>query len=163
MAVADFKADRVDGLAVKNSGSWVLSVLLGSKDDGPLLETRFRLGDAPGAFAVNDFDGDTRPDLAAAHFSGVSVLLNQGPLPDADGDGIPDTTDPCTDTDGDGFGNPGFRANTCAPDNCPNVFNPSQADADGDGWGDACDPCTDTDHDGIGDPGFQANACGVDN
>src|SRR5262249_13641566 len=27
---------------------------------------------------------------------------------DHDGDGDPDATDPCTDTDGDGYGNPGF-------------------------------------------------------
>jgi hypothetical protein len=42
-------------------------------------------------------------------------------LPDADGDGIPDTQD-----------------------NCPAVANPDQADADGDGVGDACDQCPDT-------------------
>jgi hypothetical protein len=64
---------------------------------------------------------------------------------DADGDGIGDACDNCTDTDGDGFGNPGFAANTCAVDNCPNVSNPSQVDGDGDGVGDACDCCGDAD------------------
>jgi CSLREA domain-containing protein len=105
---------------------------------------------------------------------------------DSDGDLTGDACDPCTDTDGDGFGNPGFSPNTCPLDNCPHVYNPDQADADGDadgdacdnctavanpgqedadgdGTGDACDPCTDTDGDGKGNPGFSANTCAADN
>ncbi len=58
---------------------------------------------------------------------------------DADLDGAGDTCDDCTDTDGDGYGNPGFAANTCPPDNCPGCFNPDQADSNSDGIGDACD------------------------
>lgn len=57
---------------------------------------------------------------------------------DGDGDAIGDACDDCTDTDGDGFGNPGFPLNTCLVDNCPQMPNPTQADADGDGLGDAC-------------------------
>jgi len=64
---------------------------------------------------------------------------------DGDGDGIGDACDNCTDTDGDGFGNPGFAANTCPVDNCPYISNPSQVDSDGDGIGDACDCCGDAD------------------
>ena len=45
---------------------------------------------------------------------------------DADGDGEGDACDACTDTDGDGFGDAGYPANTCDEDNCPNVFNPDQ-------------------------------------
>lgn len=81
---------------------------------------------------------------------------------DADGDGIGDACDPCTDLDHDGFGDPGFTANTCPTDNCPLAPNAAQTDADGDGIGDACDPCTDADGDGFGSPG-PTNACGVDN
>ncbi len=47
----------------------------------------------------------------------------------------------CTDSDGDGFGDPSVLENTCVVDNCPDIYNPSQADADSDGKGDACDGC----------------------
>ena len=87
-------------------------------------------------------------------------------VPDKDRDGIPNLYDDCTDTDGDGFGNPEFSSNVCPPDICPYVADPEQRDGDGDGFGDACDVCpdlpvadqTDTDddghaasHDGTGD------------
>jgi len=51
---------------------------------------------------------------------------------------IGDLCDECTDLDGDGFGDPGFAANTCALDNCPDIYNPDQDDTDVDGVGDAC-------------------------
>jgi hypothetical protein len=38
---------------------------------------------------------------------------------DTDGDGVADCADSCTDTDGDGFRNPGFLDNTCPADHCP--------------------------------------------
>ena len=82
---------------------------------------------------------------------------------DLDNDGIGDSCDICTDTDGDGFGNPGFTANTCPEDICPSIFNPAQEDADLDGIGDSCDNCTDLDGDGYGNPGFPYNTCSLDN
>jgi hypothetical protein len=76
------------------------------------------------------------------------VIANGDQL-DADSDDIGDVCDSCTDTDADGFGNPGFAANTCAEDNCPLIANADQLDFDGDGLGDACD--TDDDNDGVPD------------
>jgi hypothetical protein len=79
---------------------------------------------------------------------------------DDDGDGSGDACDDCTDTDGDGFGDPGFTANLCPVDNCPAVDNPGQEDLDADAQGDLCDVCpADPEDDVDGD-----NACAdVDN
>lgn len=57
-----------------------------------------------------------------------------------DRDALGDPCDPCTDVDGDGFGQPGPPAPTCPLDNCPWVSNPDQADTiHPNGVGDACD------------------------
>ncbi|HKQ47961.1 MAG TPA: hypothetical protein VJZ71_07830, partial [Phycisphaerae bacterium] len=91
---------------------------------------------------------------------------------DADEDGILNCVDTCTDTDDDGFGNPGFPANTCPQDGCvddplksaPGVCGcgvPDVGDADEDGVLDCVDPCPedffdDSDNDGSCD---SADAC----
>jgi hypothetical protein len=61
---------------------------------------------------------------------------------DLDEDGIGDVCDLCTDSDGDGFGDPGFPVNTCDEDNCPHTPNPAQNDTDSDGIGNVCDACS---------------------
>jgi len=61
---------------------------------------------------------------------------------DTDSDYLGDVCDECTDTDKDGYGNPGFLLNTCPEDNCPTTPNPDQLDTyppQGNGIGDACD------------------------
>ena len=60
---------------------------------------------------------------------------------DADGDGTGDACDDCTDTDDDGYGNPGYPNPGCDEDNCPDDPNPSQADSDSDAIGNACEQC----------------------
>jgi C-terminal processing protease CtpA/Prc len=49
---------------------------------------------------------------------------------DSDADSTGDVCDPCTDTDGDGYGDPGFQANACDEDNCPDRSNPDQNDVE---------------------------------
>ncbi len=47
----------------------------------------------------------------------------------------------CVDSDGDGYGDPGYPENSCPEDNCPFVHNFDQSDYDADGIGDLCDNC----------------------
>ncbi len=85
------------------------------------------------------------PDSVDSDGDGIKDLCDNCPTvgnpdqSDRDNDLLGDACDDCTDTDGDGFGNPGYPANTCPEDNCPQAYNPDQTDTDGDGIGDVCD------------------------
>ena len=103
----------------------------------------------------DDYDGDGLGDVC----DNCSTRFNPQ-QEDFDNDESGDVCDPCTDTDEDGYGNPGFPNNVCTADNCPDDYNPTQEDiGDGDGVGNICDNCpndhnpdqTDIDEDGIGD------------
>jgi hypothetical protein len=102
----------------------------------------------------DDEDGDNAGDLC----DNCLGLQNPDQF-DGDSDGIGDLCDDCTDSDGDGFGDPGYSLNDCPDDNCPSDPNADQNDNDNDLIGDACDNCTDVpnqyqydrDGDGVGD------------
>ncbi len=109
-------------------------------------------GIAVGAFLENPAAAPNnagRAYLSELDEDGDGVLIGVDNCPtvanagqqDSDQDGSGDACDTCTDIDHDGFGDPGFAANTCVLDNCPAIANPTQADADSDGVGDECDNC----------------------
>jgi len=137
VAVADLNADGRLDLVTPNIDSADLSVRLGRGDGtfGP--EARFGAGSYAFFVAAGQLNGDRRADLAVTIDQGIATHSNSGPFPDTDGDGLGDDVDSCTDSDGDGLGDPGVSGNACAPDNCPQVFNPDQANRDGDCRGDA--------------------------
>ncbi|MEW5796244.1 MAG: M6 family metalloprotease domain-containing protein [Candidatus Zixiibacteriota bacterium] len=119
-------------------------------DRRPISGNSYFSGDGASYDLMTDFDFLIRARVAAVvdyDNDGIEDHQDncaQTPNPtqdDLDGDYVGDACDPCTDTDYDGYGNPGFAANTCPADNCPSVGNPQQEDADTDGVGDACDNC----------------------
>ena len=101
-----------------------------------------------------DSDGDSLGDACDN-----CPLVHNADQADYDGDGVGDLCDECTDSDGDGYGDPGFAASTCPEDNCPDTANAEQTDTDGDDVGDVCDNCpetpntdqSDVDGDAVGD------------
>jgi hypothetical protein len=83
---------------------------------------------APCGLDCNDLDASVfpgGPETCDCKDNDCNAGVDEG-CPDTDGDGLKDACDTCTDTDKDGFGNPGFPANTCPTDNRPNVYNPKQ-------------------------------------
>jgi len=112
---------------------------------GKNIVLRFRMGSDGANAGVGwhidsiDIREDTDGDGVRGATDNCPTVSNANQA-DADGDGKGDACDNCTDADGDGFGDPGFAANTCPVDNCPAISNADQADSDADGVGDACTP-----------------------
>ncbi len=67
VAVGDFNGDGKQDLAVANSGSDNVSILLGDGAGNFSAPTNFGVGDLPISVAVGDFDGDGKQDLATAN------------------------------------------------------------------------------------------------
>jgi len=129
-----------------SAGSGVQTAAAGIENADGTVGVGWRFGNPTSPFtltntAVRYFavgGGDTDGDGVADCIDNCRSIRNPDQA-DTDHDGIGNACDTCQDSDGDGFGDPGFPANTCPLDNCPNVYNPSQVDSDHDGVGDACD------------------------
>src|SRR2546428_586060 len=81
VAVGDFNGDGHLDLAVANSDSDNVSVLLGNGDGSFQTARNFPTGSLPRSVAVGDFNGDGHLDLAVANNTvpgTVSVLLGNG-------------------------------------------------------------------------------------
>ncbi len=80
IAVGDFNSDGKNDLAIANSGSNNVSILLGSGSGSFSLPTNFAAGSSPSSAAIGDFNGDGKSDLAVANSgsNNVSILLGTG-------------------------------------------------------------------------------------
>jgi FG-GAP-like repeat len=78
VAISDLNGDGKRDLAVANTGSNNVSVLLGNGAGSFGRPKDFVVGAEPGPIAIADFNGDSRPDLVVANGAqrSVSVLLN---------------------------------------------------------------------------------------
>ncbi|TLY46615.1 MAG: VCBS repeat-containing protein [Nitrospirae bacterium] len=80
VAAGDFNSDGKPDLAVANSGSTTVSVLLGNGDGTFQAKRDFAAGGEPWSVGVGDFNSDGKLDLAVANTAAntVSVLLGNG-------------------------------------------------------------------------------------
>ncbi len=80
VAIGDLNGDNKPDLAVANSGTSTVSVLLGNGNGTFGTKVDYGTGSNPQSVAVGDLNGDSKPDLAVAYCSinQVSVLLGNG-------------------------------------------------------------------------------------
>jgi VCBS repeat protein/FG-GAP repeat protein len=80
VAVGDFNGDGKLDLALANSGSNNVSVLLGNGEGTFQAAVNYSAGTTPSYVAVGDFNGDGKLDLAVANYgsNNISVLLGNG-------------------------------------------------------------------------------------
>ena len=73
MAVGSFNGDAAQDLAVANSGSNTVSVLLGNGNGTFQAASTFSAGVGARSIAVGDVSGDSHQDVAVANFGSDSV------------------------------------------------------------------------------------------
>jgi len=78
VAASDFNGDGILDLAVTNTKSNSISILLNQGAGIFATDGHYPTEIHPYAVVAEDFNGDGRPDLAIANGNGVSILLNQG-------------------------------------------------------------------------------------
>ena len=83
VAVGSFNADAAQDLAVVNSGSNNVSILLGNGDGTFAAPVSYSTGANPISIDIGDFNNDSVQDLAVANFGGffsgtISILLGNG-------------------------------------------------------------------------------------
>jgi len=79
VATADFNRDGIPDLAVANSGSGDVSILLGNENGTFQAAVNFDAGMTnPGALAIGDFNHDRKLDLAVFQPGVISILLGNG-------------------------------------------------------------------------------------
>jgi hypothetical protein len=80
LAVGDLDGDQIPDLAVANSATDNVAVLLGNGDGSFGLAAFFSAGVEPQSVAIGDLNGDQHADLAVANFSSldVEILLGVG-------------------------------------------------------------------------------------
>ncbi len=80
VAVGDFNGDGKQDIAIANSGSNTVSVLLGNGDGTFQTQASYAVGGGPSSVVVGDFNGDGKVDLAVVNTAGntISILLGNG-------------------------------------------------------------------------------------
>jgi hypothetical protein len=80
VVLGDLNGDGIPDLAVANSGSTTISILLGRGDGTFQTAVNYSVGPHPESIAMGDFNGDGKVDLAVALHgtSAVAVLLGNG-------------------------------------------------------------------------------------
>jgi hypothetical protein len=96
LVAGDFNGDGIPDLAAANEMGGSVTVLLGNGSGGfaAAAGSPFAAGASPVSVAVGDFNGDGRPDLAAANFDGNNVTVLLGTL--AGTSSLLSTTSPST-------------------------------------------------------------------
>ena len=79
VAIGDLNGDGEPDLAIANSVSQNVSVLLGNGDGTFLAKVDYAVGGNPNGVVIADVNSDSKPDLATANnLNSISVLLGNG-------------------------------------------------------------------------------------